>query len=150
MRILTNSLDATDVTIVHSAYVKYRLALLQAGVELYELKPGFAVDDEDRPPDGVGGSSRASLHSKTVAVDERRIFIGSFNFDPRSVRLNTEMGVLIESPRMAAGLARSFATAFPAMSYRPELDQDGSIRWEETTASGETIRHGEEPGVTFL
>lgn len=150
VRILTNSLAATDVTIVHSAYVKYRLALLRGDVELYELKPGFAADDESRPPDGVGGSSRASLHSKTMAVDEQRIFIGSFNFDPRSVRLNTEMGVLVESPRIAAGLARSFTTAFPAMSYRPGLNEDGSIWWDETTARGETIRHPEEPGVTLL
>lgn len=150
VRILTNSLAATDVTIVHSAYVKYRLALLRGGVELYELKPGFAADDEDRPPDGVGGSSRASLHSKTIAVDERRIFIGSFNFDPRSVRLNTEMGVLIESPRIAAGLARAFEATFPSMSYRPELDPEGSIWWEETIASGEAIRHREEPGVTLM
>ena len=150
VRILTNSLAATDVTIVHSAYVKYRLALLQGGVELYELKPGFAANDQDRPPDGVGGSSRASLHSKTMAVDERRIFIGSFNFDPRSVRLNTEMGVLVESERIAAGLSRSFATAFPAMSYRPGLNEDGSIYWEETTAGGETIRHQDEPGVTLF
>lgn len=150
VRILTNSLAATDVTIVHSAYVKYRLALLQGGVELYELKPGFAADDENRPPDGVGGSSRASLHSKTMAVDERRIFIGSFNFDPRSVRLNTEMGVLVESPRIAAGLARAFTTAFPAMSYKPGLNDDGSIWWEETTAQGGTTRHSDEPGVILL
>jgi putative cardiolipin synthase len=150
VRVLTNSLDATDVTIVHSAYVKYRRALLRGGVELYELKPGFAANDEERPPDGVGGSSRSSLHSKTMAVDERRIFIGSFNFDPRSLRLNTEMGVLVESRRMAEGLARSFAEDFPAMSYRPALNEDGSIRWDETNGRGAVTRHDEEPGVTLL
>lgn len=60
------------------------------------------------------------------------------------------MGVLLESERIATGLARSFATAFPAMSYRPGVDRDGSIYWEETNAQGDTIRHADEPGVTLL
>lgn len=148
VRILTNSLDATDVTIVHSAYVKYRPELLQAGVELYELKPAFVTDPREERA-STTGSSRASLHSKTLAVDGNAIFIGSFNFDPRSFALNTEMGVVIESPRLAGGLARAFDAAFPGASYRPVLAGDGSLVWEEPTADGHVVRHEHEPGATL-
>lgn len=149
VRILTNSQDATDVIVVHGAYVKYRPALLRAGVELYELKPALSPSDE---PENVGpsGSSRASLHSKTMAVDERRIFIGSFNFDPRSFALNTEMGVLVESPSMTRGLAAAFTTVLPLASYRPKLEEGGSLVWEEIASDGTRILHAEEPGSSFL
>jgi putative cardiolipin synthase len=147
VRILTNSQDATDVKVVHSAYVKYRPALLRAGAELYELKPNFASDAEEERA-GVAGSSRASLHSKTMAVDGERIFIGSFNFDPRSFALNTEMGVLIESPRLAGGLSQAFETIFPVASYRPVWSEAGALVWNETMADGEVARHDDEPGST--
>ncbi len=82
--VLTNSLQATDVAAVHSGYVKYRKPLLKAGVKLYELQPNHAVPTtKDR---GLTGSSATSLHAKTFIVDEKRIFIGSFNLDPRSAR----------------------------------------------------------------
>ncbi|CAD7031704.1 phospholipase D family protein [Pseudorhizobium endolithicum] len=118
VRVLTNSQAATDVTVVHSAYVKYRVGLLQAGVELYELKPAFGTPQE---PDTVSpsGSSRSSLHSKTLAVDESRIFVGSFNFDPRSLLLNTEMGVVVDSPILAGFVSQAFSERLPAASIVP-------------------------------
>lgn len=146
VRILTNSQAATDVGVVHSAYVKYRPHLLRSGVVLYELKPAFAARDEPSVR-GLAGSSRASLHSKTLAVDEERIFIGSFNFDPRSVLLNTEMGVLVDSPRMAGALAAAFSERFPLMSYVPELTAEGAMVWDEVGADGREIRHAAEPGT---
>jgi cardiolipin synthase C len=148
VRVLTNSLDATDIIVVHSAYVKYRASLLRAGVELYELKPAYALDPEKERA-GIVGSSRVSLHSKTMAVDEASIFIGSFNFDPRSFALNTEMGVLIESPRLATRLARAFDAVFPGASYRPAQRDDGTLIWEETTADGDVVRHDDEPDATL-
>src|SRR4029079_19713632 len=78
VRVLTNSLAATDVAPVHAGYAKYRAELLRGGVRLYELKTALASEHE-----GIGGSD-ASLHAKTFAVDRSRIFVGSFNFDPRS------------------------------------------------------------------
>jgi putative cardiolipin synthase len=146
VRILTNSQAATDVALVHSSYVKYRAGLLASGIELYELKPEHSVINE---PDTQGlYSSRASLHSKTLAVDENRIFIGSFNFDPRSVFLNTEMGVVIDSPRLAKNLANAFVERFANASYQPALTQEGAIVWDEAEANGTTIRHETEPRTT--
>src|SRR5690625_76395 len=149
VRILTNSLMATNHAIVHSAYVKYRPDLLRAGVELYELKPGYAAEDEDFVLD-LAGSSRATLHSKTLAVDEQRIFIGSFNFDPRSFLLNTEMGVVIDSPRMASAMAGAFVNDFPQMSYVPELIGEDALVWKEPQLDGPEIRHEAEPGMDRL
>src|SRR5690625_5159472 len=149
IRILTNSQAATDVVLVHSAYAHYRPDLLRAGVELYELRPEYAPQDEPEPR-GIGGSSRASLHSKALAIDGERIFIGSFNFDPRSLLLNTEMGVLIDSPRIAGGLAEAFSSWFPEMSYRPRLTGSEDLTWDETLPDGTRIRHETEPGTTAL
>ena len=97
--VLTNSLQATDVAAVHSGYVKYRKPLLKAGVKLYELQPNHAVPtSKDR---GLTGSSRhPACMPKHSSWTRNAFFIGSFNLDPRSARLNTEMGVVIESPEI--------------------------------------------------
>lgn len=149
VRILTNSQSATDVVVVHSAYVKYRRRLLRSGVELYELKPEHGAQ---REPDtrGIAGSSRASLHSKTLAVDNERVFIGSFNFDPRSLLLNTEMGVLIDSPQLGGALSAAFSERFPQVSHVPELTRDGAVVWAEVGPDGAQIRHQAEPGTNPL
>lgn len=148
VRILTNSQAATDVVLVHSAYVRYRPYLLRSGVDLYELKPAFSPPDETAARGLAGSSSRASLHSKSLAVDEERIFIGSFNFDPRSLLLNTEMGLLIDSPRMARALAATFPERYRQVSYVPGLEADGELIWDEVGADGTEIRHQAEPGTT--
>ncbi|MDN5937212.1 MAG: phospholipase D-like domain-containing protein [Salinisphaera sp.] len=107
VRMLTNSLAATDVLPVHAGYASRREDLLEQGIELFELRP-HAVPNAPTDTLGPFGSSGASLHAKTFAVDGERIFIGSFNFDPRSARLNTEMGLLIHSEHMAKGLHQVF------------------------------------------
>ena len=147
VRVLTNSLDATDVVPVHAGYAKRRRALLEAGVELYELKRGEAGAERDDP--GPVGSSAASLHAKTFGVDGERVFVGSFNFDPRSVHLNTEMGFLIESGRLARTLFGRFDDGLALGSYRVRLDADGGLTWIETAADGSEIRHATEPGSTW-
>jgi putative cardiolipin synthase len=86
--VLTNSLEATDVGVVHAGYAKHRHALLRAGVRLYELRRASGVPKAALFT-GLAGSSAASLHAKTFAVDGERLFVGSFNFDPRSAALNT-------------------------------------------------------------
>jgi len=123
--VITNSLAANDVPAVHSAYAGYREPLLDAGVQLYEIRA------QGRPETaGIFGSSGASLHTKAFVVDDARGFVGSFNLDPRSADLNTEMGVLFEDPAIAASLrAEYLRLAGPALSYWVYRRPDGDMRW---------------------
>ena len=122
--VLTNSLAATDVAAVHGAYAPYREILLDGGIELFELRAESA-------PGRISlfGSSNASLHTKAFTVDERTGFIGSFNFDPRSIALNTEMGVLFDDARLTAEMRREFANHIaPDHSYHLAV-RDGTLNW---------------------
>ncbi|WP_165008167.1 phospholipase D family protein [Neisseria yangbaofengii] len=144
VNVLTNSLQATDVAAVHSGYVKYRKPLLKAGVHLYELQPNHAVPKtKDR---GLTGSSATSLHAKTFIVDAKRVFIGSFNLDPRSARLNTEMGVVIESPEVAGMMQRSLVETTPKYAYKVTMNKFHKLHWYNPE-DGKT--YGKEPEAGF-
>ena len=146
MRILTNSLAASDVSAVHAGYAKRREALLRGGVKLYELKPTAARDAPDADM-SVGSSGSSGLHAKTFAVDRARVFVGSFNFDQRSALLNTEMGLVIDSRVLAQRLADSFDRQVPVVAYEVRFGPDGTrLQWIEHTPSGER-RHDTEPGT---
>lgn len=124
--VLTNSLAATDVAAVHGAYARYREPLLAGGVSLHELRPRIVARDIS-----LFGSSGASLHTKAFTVDGESGFIGSFNFDPRSISLNTEMGILFENPALTGEVNAVFASEVsPASSYRL-LWQKGEIAWQD-------------------
>ena len=149
VRILTNSLAASDVTAVHAGYAKHRRDLLRAGVRLYELKPTAGLEPKDNR-NGVGSSSSSGLHAKTFAVDGERIFVGSFNFDPRSALLNTEMGLVIDSPVLARGLGEIFDNDVPLAAYEVRLAPDGqSLQWIERTATGEKV-YDTEPETSLM
>ncbi|MEH3085418.1 MAG: phospholipase D family protein [Xylophilus ampelinus] len=159
VRILTNALEATDVPAVHSGYARRRIPLLRAGVELYEMRrqagaPLAGGGSGTRAPRGSGGSgpgvgsSDSSLHAKTFSVDRERVFIGSFNFDPRSAHLNTELGFVIDSPALAAQVEDAFTQNIPAQSYSVRLDPQGRLYWLEPVPGG-TVRHDIEPGTTW-
>lgn len=108
VNVFTNSLAATDVVAVHSGYVNYRYDLLDAGVNLYELKPtAYAREKKKFKLLQVG--SRTSLHAKTIIVDHHKVFIGSPNLDPRSRELNTEIGLLIDNEKLANQVKDMFA-----------------------------------------
>lgn len=125
VRVLTNSLAANDVVAVHGGYAGYRKPLLEAGVELFELMP------HGQSNSSLFGSSGASLHTKAFAVDGETGFIGSFNMDPRSVSLNTEMGVVFQDREVTAELLKSYASKTAAAnSYRVALEQ-GALRWQD-------------------
>ncbi len=142
--VLTNALETTDVALVHAGYAKRRKRLLKAGLAIYELKRTSSVDSgHDRK---LTGSSGSSLHAKTFAVDRDHLFVGSFNFDPRSARLNTEMGFVIASPTLAKRVADAFATDIPSRSYKVELTHLGRLQWIERRNEG-TIVHKREPGA---
>jgi len=135
VRVLTNSLAATDEVSVHSGYARRRKALLRAGVELYEIKPEAATIQAHAAE--IGKHSKAGLHAKTFAVDQRSIFVGSFNFDPRSAKLNTEMGLVIDSATLAQRLSSTFDNASPALAYRVTLGDDDELHWHD--GSGATL-----------
>ena len=146
VRVLTNSLEATDLAVVHSGYAKHRHALLSAGVELFEIKREFA--EPSVRGRGFAGSSSTSLHAKTFSIDRQRLFVGSFNFDPRSARLNTEIGLVIESPTLARSLSEALERAIPTRAYRVRLTDSGRLQWIEQV-DGREVAHDTEPGTTI-
>jgi putative cardiolipin synthase len=146
VRVLTNSLEATDVAPVHAGYAKRRKALLAGGVKLYEMRLLPGVEHERSM--GSFGSSGSSLHAKTFSADRSRIFIGSYNFDPRSARLNTELGFIIESPTLANSLAERFEKEIPASAYEVHLTGNGELYWT-ARRDGKEVRYDTEPGTSF-
>lgn len=138
LRVLTNSFAATDVGFVHTGYAPCRPALLAAGVKLFEMP---APDDKPKTATKFVRTSSArrrrlrtegrSLHAKTIGVDRRQVYIGSANFDPRSAHLNTEMGLLIDSPELASGLANSFDQDVAQAVYCLGLDDRGQVTWTD-------------------
>ena len=92
------------------------------------------------------GSSAASLHAKTFAVDGETLFVGSFNFDPRSANLNTELGFLIRSPELANALESAFPEEVRLAAYEVILDDEGELRWLEFNGT-ETVEHRHEPNI---
>lgn len=128
VQVISNSLTATDVPAVHSGYVNYRKALLDMGVELYEVRADAPHVSGWRQLVGSGGSSRVSLHAKTFIFDRRHIFVGSLNLDLRSVRLNNEIGLVIDSPAFAQALVQGLQQQLPESSYQVKL-QNGQLQW---------------------
>jgi putative cardiolipin synthase len=126
---LTNSLASHDVPAVNSHYKKWRKPLVEAGVSLYEMRHDAAIQAQvaDTPP------TRAKfmgLHSKAMVTDRTRCFIGSMNLDPRSAAINSEMGVIVDSPALCGELARLIERDIgPANAWRVELDASGNLRW---------------------
>jgi len=144
VRVLTNSLDATDMAPAHTGYARYRVELLEGGVELFEMRRD--AEQMPRPNDAIPyGSPATILHAKAIVVDDEQVFIGSYNVDPRSVLLNTERGFVIDSPELAQAISHTFGTLVPKTTYQLELE-DGDIRWIEQT-DDEIIRHTIEPNV---
>jgi cardiolipin synthase C len=145
VRVLTNSLASSDESVVHAGYLKRRRDLLRAGVKLYELKP-TAKEQSVQVRGRFGAGKVAGLHAKTYAVDGQRIFIGSFNFDQRSARLNTELGVVLDSPLGAGELAELFDRELRALAYEVLLAPQGEgLVWVEHDAAGAEIRYDVDP-----
>ncbi len=145
IRVLTNGAESSDVGPALAAYREYREPLLKAGVEIFELKK----HDESRQP-AESASADMSLHAKTFGIDRSQIFVGSFNFDPRSANINTEIGLVIDSPTLATGLSRVFQDVVPSVAYQVELDSTGRLVWLDRRSGGhEALRLTHEPGAGF-
>lgn len=156
VRVLTNSFKANDVALVHAFYAKYRKNLLKNGVELYEFLP--AASEENLYPNNqeiskktkvsLKGLSRSSLHAKLMAIDNKQVFIGSFNFDPRSANLNTEIGVIINSPPLANAVHKTMDENLKKYAYKLVLDSQNNINWIRATPQG-TITFKKEPKMKW-
>ena len=146
--IMTNSLAANDVSIVHAGYAKWRKKLLRHGVTLYEMKPQDAPGEvpHDR---GLTGNSGSSLHAKTFTVDNHTLFIGSFNFDPRSAMLNTEMGIVIECEALAGQTHERFSQSMRERAWTLRLDKWRRVNWVEYPGEEHEVVHTHEPGCTW-
>lgn len=128
VRILTNSLAATDMPIAHVGYSHFRVRMLEDGVELYEVRPFLGDPGSGHERLKSRHTDQFALHAKVFVLDEQRLFLGSMNFDYRSLRLNTEIGLLIESPELARKVSERFdAMTQPANSYIPTLSAPDAL-----------------------
>ena len=145
VRVITNSLASTNHSVVHSGYAPSRKPLLKMGVELYEVRPDARVSGTRR---AGNVSAEGSLHTKAFVVDRQRLFVGSFNLDPRSANLNTELGVIIDSPQMASRSVDLIDEVLPRATYEVTLDDKGKLRWTGES-NGEQEIWTKEPQTGF-
>lgn len=147
-RVVTNSFAVTDVPMVHAGYYPARKPLLRSGVHIYEVRKqsefGKRVRDLATTRFSGGGES---VHAKTFAVDGEELFVGSFNFDPRSAMLNCEMGFLIHSPVLAGRMEQALDRNTGRLTYAVTLNSDGETVWT-TRKGGKTVSTTTEPGTT--
>jgi len=145
--ILTNSLAANDVPLVHTGYSRYRAELLRSGVELYELSPTRMFRNDELL---VPAMSLGRLHAKAAVIDELVVYIGSVNLDPRSDSTNTELGMLAECPELARQVIEVISMSQRGSSYRLRFASDGvTLEWLTTTDAGEVVLT-QEPEATPL
>lgn len=159
--IVTNSLAATDVGMVHSGYAKYRKDLLKAGVELYEMRPDVKSPapspKSDAPPKEnkeknapyLGSSSKASLHAKAFFIDQHYTFVGSMNLDPRSFLINTEIGILLDNEEFTGLAVAAIMKSLEQDAFQLLLDDSGDVYWL-SQEGGEAVRYDAEPHVSWF
>jgi putative cardiolipin synthase len=144
--IYTNSLASTDEPLVYLGYARYRDDLLKLGFEIYEVAPHRGASTNL----GAFGTSISRLHAKISVVDDDRIFVGSMNLDSRSARINTEIGLIVES----AEVVREFRRLIPARgfqsAYRLRLSDSGRVEWLEPREDGGYTVHHDNPGTNWI
>jgi putative cardiolipin synthase len=143
--VITNSLAANNHTIVHSGYAPSRKALLEMGVKLYEVKATARIDEVAR---AGTETSRATLHSKAFIVDSDEIFVGSFNWDPRSINLNTEAGIIVDSVELTKELIDHLSRGQGEYAYKLALNDKGQVRWIDYSGDKEIVLD-KEPDTTW-
>lgn len=157
VRVLTNSFTANDVFLVHAFYGKYRKNLLNNDVELYEFLSAPETENLNANTDELAekakvslkGLSRSSLHAKLMAIDQKQVFIGSFNFDPRSAYLNTEIGVLLDSPNLAKSVHQTMDQNLSKYAYKLVLDANNKINWKIKRHDGSIKTYHKEPKMKW-
>jgi len=146
VKIITNSLAANNQFSVHGGYAPSRKPLLEGGVEIYEARPDSDIAGAELV---AASGATATLHTKAFVVDRRDVFVGSFNFDPRSANLNTEMGVMIYDHDLAARLADRIYEKIPTDTYEVYLDDDGDLRWRGYDDTGTPFVETKEPETSW-
>jgi len=150
VRILTNSLESSNVLVAHSGYIHYRPLLLEKGVEIHEVRSLLGNARGSGQTASISRFGNYSLHAKLFVFDRKRLFVGSMNFDQRSMHLNTEIGLIIDSPELAQQAAKRFeAMVSPPNSYELVLrsgDGTGSphLAWR-TEEGGKIVEYDSEP-----
>ncbi len=140
MVIVTNSLASNNHVPVHGAYSRYRKDVIRAGAEVYETRANAARQLSS----GEDGPDRLTMHTKAFLIDKRYLFVGSLNLDPRSIRINAEMGLLIDSPEMVDLLTRGAREILGAIAYRVIINEKNRLEWH-TTIDGQEIVKTSEP-----
>jgi putative cardiolipin synthase len=143
--VITNSLAANNQFTVHAGYSPSRKPLLQNGIKLYEVRPDATVKGTEYV-DSEG--ARATLHTKAFIVDQRHVFIGSFNFDPRSANINTEMGVIIDDAELGSFFSQRVGEGLATQAYAVFLDDKGRVRWRGQR-NGATDVYENEPETSW-
>lgn len=130
VRVMTNSLASNNHVAVHAHYRRHRKPLLEAGVELYELRADAALLEHYKEVDSRVADSHAGLHAKAAVFDRRVSVIGSYNMDPRSRIWNSEIALMVDSEAFARTVLADMEQEFePGNAYRVILDDRGRIRW---------------------
>lgn len=143
--VVTNSLAANNQLAVHGGYAPARKPLLRNGIRIYEVRPDATVSGAE----AVSASgAKATLHTKAFLVDGSRIFVGSFNFDPRSANINTELGVIIEDANLGRRLRDRVTSSLPRQAYALSLDEQGALRWR-TCDDGRAVTYDNEPETSW-
>ena len=143
-KFLTNSLASNNHIPAHVAYQHHRKSLLRLGVSLYEFKRDAA--EHSRYQAGHIDARQFGLHAKVSIFDGQKLLIGSPNLDPRSLILNTEFALLIDSEALARAVEDAFAPDFlPRNSWQLHLDDNGNVTWH----SGEIIRDSQPAGTIW-
>ena len=134
--VLTNSLASNNHAVSHAGYIPSRKPMLEMGTNMYELRASPAM-----PSDQTKGiqEAKVTLHAKVFAVDRERIFIGSFNWNQRSVNLDTELGVIIHSPEIATEFVELVIAGLPEQSYEVFLNEKNKVRWKGIDDGQEVI-----------
>lgn len=153
VRILTNSFVANDVALVHAFYQKYRVDLLKNGAKLYEFKPYIERKRRTWYEVVTGniipkkGKNKSSLHAKFINIDDK-VFIGSFNLDPRSFNINTEVGLVLKSDPLQEQISDLLDRTLLTVAYELQLNSQGELIWLDYQADGKVIEHHVDPETT--
>ena len=146
VRVLTNSLASNNVIAAQAGHAKRRKPMLKAGVDLYELRPDAASVKKYVAPQG--GNSISTLHTKALVIDGKKAFVGSYNLDPRSAEINSEIGIMVYSP-VFAGKVKVFLDEgiSPENAYHVTADEAGQLKWE-TLKNGQVKTWSKDPDTS--